>query len=105
MAGESLHRSPKRSSNEAVKPELQWGPGDAADARAMGYLPRRAAHRMWNHPKREECVVGRKAGRGEPSEPSDVRHGATGFRVCPDKFPSCFDPILPHYAPHSSLLK
>lgn len=34
------------------------------DARALGYLPRRAADRLWSSPLREECVAVNKAGRG-----------------------------------------
>lgn len=34
------------------------------DARALGYLPRRAADRLWSHPISEKCVAVNKAGRG-----------------------------------------
>ena len=31
-----------------LKPRLSWRSQDVGDARAMGYLPRRAANREWN---------------------------------------------------------
>lgn len=40
-----------------VMPELCWRLQDVGDTRAVGYLPRRAAIRKWNQPKREKWVA------------------------------------------------
>jgi hypothetical protein len=32
-------------------------------------------------------VVGSKVARAKPSKPVDIRHGVTGFGVCPEGFP------------------
>lgn len=32
---------------------LRWRPGDGGDARVMRNLPRIAAQREWNHPRKE----------------------------------------------------
>ena len=52
MAGEALLGDPERPMNEAVKvkPEL------VGNATTMGWLPRRAAHKEWNQPKRSVAV-------------------------------------------------
>lgn len=50
MAGESLYGDPERLFHEAVKLKLDC---DAKDARIMGHLPRRAANREWNQPRKE----------------------------------------------------
>jgi len=54
-SGKSLHGGPEKPLHGAVKvkPGLCWRPQDVRDARAVGYLPRRAAHRKWNQPKRK----------------------------------------------------
>ena len=40
-----------------LKPGLPWRTQDVRDARVVGYLPRRAAKREWNQPKRKKCVA------------------------------------------------
>ena len=45
------------------KPGLPWRPQDVKDARAMGYLPRRAAKRKWEQPRREKCAVVNRGGK------------------------------------------
>lgn len=52
------------------------------------------AHREWHQPKREKQVAGSQVGRTEASKSSDIRHKATGFRVCSAGFWSRFDPYL-----------
>lgn len=47
----------------------------------MVFLSWRAAHQGLNQLKRKKCVISSKVGRTEPSETSDIRHGATRFRV------------------------
>ena len=42
---------------EAVKLKLTWGPQDVKDARATGCLPRKAANREWNQPRRKKLVA------------------------------------------------
>lgn len=53
-----------------------------------------AAHREWHRSKREKQVAGSQVGRAEPSKSSDIRHKATGFRVCSAGFGSRFDLYL-----------
>jgi hypothetical protein len=54
MAGVSLHGGPERSLCEAVKvkPGLPWRAQELRDARALGYLLRKA-----DQPKRKKCVA------------------------------------------------
>jgi hypothetical protein len=42
---------------EAVKLKLLWTFQDVRDVRAMEYLPRKAANREWNQPKRTKFVA------------------------------------------------
>jgi hypothetical protein len=51
-----------------VKPGFHWQPKDGRDARVVGYLPRRAANRVWNQPKREKCIAVNKVERSWSSE-------------------------------------
>lgn len=46
-----------------VKPGLHWRPQDIGDARAMGYMSRRAAYRVWKQLKREKYATVVKAGK------------------------------------------
>ena len=99
MSGLSLHGSLERLLCEAVKmkPGLPWRPQDAGDVRAMGYLPRKAANREDNQPKRKKCVVVNKAERSWRSEESvDVRCGDAEVGVCPAGFLCYFGPVFPH---------
>ena len=59
MAGVSLHEGPERSLYETVKtkPVLPRRPQAVKDARAMGYLLRKAANRGWKQLKREKCLA------------------------------------------------
>ena len=63
----------------------------------MGYLPRVAANKEWNQPKRKKCVVVNKAERSWRSEEHfGNRHGDGGLGVCPAGFQSCFGSASPH---------
>jgi hypothetical protein len=42
---------------EAVILKLPWRPQDVRNARAMGYLLRKAANGEWNQPKRKNLVA------------------------------------------------
>jgi len=42
---------------KAVTLKLPWRPRDVQDARAMGYLLRKAANREWNQPRRKKSVT------------------------------------------------
>ena len=42
---------------EAVKLKLPWRAKDVKDARAMGYLLRKAANREWKQPRRKKLVA------------------------------------------------
>ena len=59
----ALRRSPKDQvesqtlKQEAVTLKLPWKLKDVKDARAMGYMLRKAANREWNQPKRKQFVA------------------------------------------------
>ena len=57
VSGVSLHAGLQRPLCETLKVKPGWPqrPQDVGDARVEGCLPRRAADREWNHPKR--CVL------------------------------------------------
>ena len=40
-----------------LRPGLPWRPQNVQDARVVTYLPRKAANREWNQPKRKKCVA------------------------------------------------
>ena len=42
---------------EAVTLKLPWGPQDVQDARAVGYLLRKAAKMEWIQPRRKKIVA------------------------------------------------
>jgi hypothetical protein len=66
-----------------VKPGLPWRPQEVRDARAVGNLPRKAAHREWNQ-EGERSVLGNKAERSWRSEEHfDISHGDAELGVCP----------------------
>lgn len=62
VAGEALHGGLERPLCEAMKGKsgLGWRPQDVGDARAVGYLPRRAVNTEWYQPKREKRVLSTK---------------------------------------------
>lgn len=68
------------------------------DARAVGYLSGRAATSP-----REKCVAVVTAGRGEPPELFDIRHGLMRFEVLPAGFLSLVSISL--LCPYASLLE
>lgn len=47
---------------------------------------------------RENMCCSHKAERMEPSKPFDIRHGVTGFGICPDRFWFCFGIAFLHCA-------
>jgi hypothetical protein len=49
---------------EAVTLKLTWRTQDVQDARAVGYLPRKAANREWNQPRREKFPAVNKDEKG-----------------------------------------
>jgi hypothetical protein len=49
---------------EAVTLKLPWRPQDFQDARAIGYLLRKAANREWNQPRRKKFVAVNKDEKG-----------------------------------------
>lgn len=108
VSGKSLHGHLERPLWEAlkVKPGLCWRPQDVGDARAMGYLPSRAADWGWNPPKRENCVAVNKAGADWSSEePFDVGHGDAERGIRPAGCWICFGPISPHSTPFPPFLE
>jgi hypothetical protein len=53
---------------EAVKLKLPWRLSDVSDARAVEYLPRKAANRKLNMPKIKKCLAVIVAGRSWTSD-------------------------------------
>ena len=59
----ALRRSPKDHvgsqtlKQEAVTLKLPWRLKDVKDARAMGYMLRKAANREWNQPRRKQFIA------------------------------------------------
>ena len=66
----ALRRSPKDQvesqtlKQEAVTLKLPWRLKDVKDARAMGYMLRKAANREWNQPRRKQFVAVNKDEKG-----------------------------------------
>ena len=66
----ALRRNPKDQvesetlNQEAVSWKLPWRLKDVKDARAMGYMLRKAANREWNQPKRKQFVAVNKDDKG-----------------------------------------
>ena len=80
-----------------IKLKLPWRPQDIRDARAVGYLLRKAANREWNQPKRKKFVAVNTNERSWRSEESFViTHGDAELRVCPASFWPYFGPVFPH---------
>ena len=67
----ALRRSPKDQvesqtlKQEAVTLKLPWRLKDVKDARAMGYMLRKAANREWNQPRRKQFVAVNKDEKGK----------------------------------------
>lgn len=85
---ESLHGVLEKPLHEAMKvqPGLQQNPQDVRDAKALGYLPRRAANRVNRPMKKRKCVVVSKAGgSGRQEEPFNkpfiLKHSDMEFGV------------------------
>ena len=70
VSGVSLHGDLERPLYKGVnvKTGLSWRPQDVGDARAVGYLSRKATNREWNQAKRKKCVIVIKAERSWRSE-------------------------------------
>ena len=68
MTGMSLNGGPEKSSCEAVnvKTGLPCKLQDVGDARAIGYLPRTAAHREWKKTKKSILQSTKIKGGGNP---------------------------------------
>jgi hypothetical protein len=49
---------------QAVTLKLPWRPQDVKDAKALGYLLRKAANREWNQPRRKKSVAVNKDKKG-----------------------------------------
>jgi hypothetical protein len=49
---------------ETITLKLPWRPQDVRDARAMGYLLRKAATRKWNQPRKKKFVAVNKDEKG-----------------------------------------
>jgi hypothetical protein len=78
--------------------KLPWRPQDVRDVRAMGYLLKKAANKVWSQSKRKKFVAVNKDEKSWRSEECfDIRHGDAEFGVCPAGFWSCCGPIFSHY--------
>ena len=84
MSGVSPHGGLEKPLCQAVKvkPGLPWRPQNVGDARAMGYLPRKAPNKAWNQPRRKECSAISKAERSLRYEHFDIRHRDAKFGIC-----------------------
>jgi hypothetical protein len=66
----ALRREPKRSSGipdikkRSCNIEIAWRFKDVKDARAMGYMVRKAANREWNQSRRKQFVAVNKEEKG-----------------------------------------
>ena len=66
----ALRRNPKDQvesetlNQEVVSWKLPWRLKDVKDARAMGYMLRKAANREWNQPRRKQFVAVNKDEKG-----------------------------------------
>ena len=66
----ALRRSPKVQvesqtlKQETVTLKLPWRLKDVKDARAMGYMLRKAANREWNQPRRKQFAAVNKGEKG-----------------------------------------
>ena len=70
-----------------MKLKLPWIPQDVRDARATGYLLRKAANREWKQPKGKKFAAVNKDEKSWRSEEHfDIRHGDAEFGVCPAGF-------------------
>ena len=97
----SLNGGLDRLLREAVKlnPGLSWRPQEDGDARAIGYLLKKATNRKWNQSNKVKCVVVNKAKKNWRSEQHfDIQHEDAEFGVCLARFPSHFDVVFLHYA-------
>lgn len=62
-----------------MKPGLCWRPQDNGDARAVVYLLRKAANRIWNQPKGKKSILVNKPERNWRYE--ELRHGVAELGV------------------------
>ena len=64
----ALRRSPKdQVESQTLKQEavtLPWRLKDVKDARALGYMLRKAANREWNQPRRKQFIAVNKDEKG-----------------------------------------
>ena len=92
----ALRRSPKDQvesqtlKQEAVTLKLPWRLKDVKDARAMGYMLRKAANREWNQPRRKTKQSTKMKKEWRSEDHFDISHGDAEFGVCPAGFLSCF---------------
>ena len=99
----SLNRGLKRPLLKTVLLN-PWRPLDNAEARAVGYLPKKTANRVWNQSNRKKCVSVNRAEKCCRSEEwFYIRHGDSETGVCPTGFWSFFNPDFPHYAPYPTI--
>jgi hypothetical protein len=76
---------------EAVTLKLPWRLKAIKDARAMGYVLRKAANREWNQPRRKQLLQSTKMKKEWRSEDRfDISHGDAEFGVYPAGFLSFF---------------
>ena len=92
----ALRRSPKDQvesqtlKQEAVTLKLPWRLKDVKDARAMGYMLRKAANREWNQPRRKQLLQSTKMKKEWRSEDRfDISHGDESLQFA--QLVSCLD--------------
>jgi hypothetical protein len=78
-----------------VRPRFLWKHPRCWRCQSIGYLPKKAANREWNQPKRKK----RKNKRVGYLKRILTLYMEMQFGVCPAGFQACFDPVFPHYDP------
>jgi hypothetical protein len=72
---------------EAVNLKLPWSPQDDRDVKTVGYLPRKAANRKWNQPRRKNFVAINKAIKGVRDLKTDLKSDMEMERSLSSWFP------------------
>jgi len=96
-----LHGNPERPLCEAikVKPGFYWRPQAVGYDRVIGNLPKRAADKVWNQPKRKNMLQSTKLkGIGDLKSVLTLDMGHRVWNL-PAGFRFCFGSVFPHYAP------
>lgn len=101
MSGNALYGGLEETLYKALKVihVLLQRPQDVGEARAVDYLPRKAAECLGTR-ARERSVLQLTQLKGVGDRKCfDIRHGNREFEICLSGFQTHFSPALPYYAP------